>query len=89
VRLPEFRRLVGHSRSDAPGALTVLRAALSGDEHQLEAVATARSRAQQRRARDAQRRAEEEAERERRRSLAKFIEDECRKNGAWFPSDWR
>jgi hypothetical protein len=89
MRLTKWLGRHSQKAENRPSLLTIARAALVGDAAEIEEVSRARARARDRQERDAAARAHADAARERRDASARWIEREVRRNGFWFPQDWR
>jgi hypothetical protein len=68
--------------------IDVARALLSEDDRAAERVAAQLARDRQLAERKAADRAEADAAKRRQASVAKWIADECRRQGFWWPSDY-
>ena len=88
MRIPKFIG-GGHSRRQTPNLLSVVRAVVTGDERTVTELAEARERERQRKLEVARKAEEAKAEKARQDSVATWIANECRKNGYWWPADWR
>jgi hypothetical protein len=70
------------------GLRDIARALLTDSDENAEHVAAVLARQRERKHRESAERAEQQAARERREASARWIADECKKNGFWFPSDY-
>jgi hypothetical protein len=92
MRTPDWlRRPFGRHRESAPQAISslveVLRAAVVGDEEDLEQLAVVRGRQRELKAREAAEAAEQQARRERANTSDRALRRRVERYGSWFPSD--
>jgi hypothetical protein len=92
MRLPDWvRRPLGRRREPAPepaGLVAVLRAAVAGDEEDLERLAVARAHERARREGEREEQRQRDEARQRAEGSAAFIRQAIRRYGAYFPNDW-
>lgn len=92
MRFPKVRSLFRRERREIPpqsvGLFDIARALLAKDDASAERVAAVLAQRREAEEREAAERAEVDAAKRRRDATARWIENECKRTGFWFPQDW-